>query len=55
MKIYYFALSDPSRLVCAVARHLGVQHEVEHVDLPSMEQRKPAHVARNPNGKVPVM
>jgi glutathione S-transferase len=55
MKLYDFAFSPNSRKVRAVAYELGVALEPIHVDLLTGEQRAPAHLALNPNGRVPVL
>jgi glutathione S-transferase len=55
MKLYDFAFSPNSRKVRAVAYELGITLEPVHVDLLTGEQRGPAHVALNPNGRVPVL
>jgi glutathione S-transferase len=55
MKLYDFAFSPNCRKVRAVAYELGVTLEHQHVDLPSGANRAPAFLARNPNGRVPVL
>lgn len=55
MKLYDFAFSPNSRKVRAVAYELGVALEPVHVDLLTGEQRATAHLALNPNGRVPVL
>jgi glutathione S-transferase len=54
MKLYYAETMNP-RKVCAVAKHLGSPVEYVRVDLSRGEQRTPAFLAENPNGKVPVL
>lgn len=55
MKLYFHPLSGNSRRVLLVATHLEVALERVVVDLPTGEQRGEAHLARNPNGRVPVL
>jgi glutathione S-transferase len=54
MKLYYAETLNP-RKVCAVAKYLNAPVEFVHVDLRTGEQRKPAFLSINPNGKVPVL
>jgi glutathione S-transferase len=55
MKLYFHPLSGNSRRVLLVATHLDVPLEKIVVDLTQGEQRQAAHLARNPNGHVPVL
>ena len=55
MKLYDFPFSPNCRKVRAVAYELGIRFEHVPVDLVRGEQRSPAFLARNPNGKVPVL
>ena len=55
MKLYDFPFSPNCRKVRAVAYELGVALEPVPVDLIKGEQRAPAFLARNPNGRVPVL
>jgi glutathione S-transferase len=55
MKLYDFPFSPNCRKVRAVAYELGIPLEVELVDLIRGAQRAPAFLAKNPNGKVPVL
>lgn len=55
MKLYFHPLSGNSRRALLVAAHLEVPLDKIVVDLTSGEQRGPAHLARNPNGKLPVL
>ena len=55
MKLYDFAFSPNCRKVRAVAYELGIALEHEHVDLLTGGSRTPAFLARNPNGRVPVL
>lgn len=54
MKLYYAETMNP-RKVCAVAKYLDAPVEFVHVDLTKGEQRQPAFLAINPNGKVPAL
>ena len=55
MKLYTNPLSPNCRKPVAVAKHLGLELEEVVVDLGSGEHKKPAFLAINPNGKVPVL
>ena len=55
MKLFDFAFSPNCRKVRAVAYELGIALEHERVDLLRGAQRGPAFLARNPNGRVPVL
>lgn len=55
MKLYYHPLSGNSRRVLLTVEHLGISVERTVVDLQNNEQRSDAHLARNPNGRVPVL
>ena len=55
MKLYFHPLSGNSRRVLLVATHLDVPLERVLVDLTKGEQRGAAHLAVNPNGRVPVL
>lgn len=50
MKLYYFETMNP-RKVCAAAKYLGSPVEYVHVG----DLRAPEHLARDPNGRVPVL
>ena len=54
MKLYYAETIAPQK-VCAVAKYLGSPIEYVHVDLGKGENRTPAYLAINPNGKVPAL
>jgi len=54
VKLYYDETINP-RKACAVARHLQVPVEFVRVSLARGEQRAPAFLAINPNGRVPVL
>jgi glutathione S-transferase len=55
MKLYFHPMSGNSRRVLLVAAHLDVPLERVVVDLVQGEQRGAPHLARNPNGHVPVL
>jgi glutathione S-transferase len=55
MKLYDFPFSPNCRKVRAVAYELGITLEYVPVDLVRGESRTPAFLARNPNGRVPVL
>jgi glutathione S-transferase len=55
VKLYDFPFSPNSRKVRAVAYELGIRLEHEHVDLLTGASRTPAFLAKNPNGRVPVL
>ncbi len=55
MKLYFHPMSGNSRRVLLVATHLEIPLERIVVDLTKAEQRGAPHVARNPNGRVPVL
>ncbi|MFC3078923.1 glutathione S-transferase family protein [Phenylobacterium terrae] len=54
MKLYWSETLNP-RKVCAVARHLEAPVAFVHVDLAAGGSHAPDFLARNPNGKVPVL
>lgn len=51
----YFAETINGRKACAAAKYLGAPVEFVHVDIGSGEQRAPSFLAKNPNGRVPVL
>jgi glutathione S-transferase len=55
MKLYMHPLSSNARRPRLVAHHLGLAVEEVLVDLAKGEQRQPAYLALNPNGKVPTL
>jgi glutathione S-transferase len=55
MKMYGFASSPNCWKVLAVARELAIPMETISVDLFNGETTSPAFLAKNPNGKVPVI
>lgn len=54
MKLYYDETINP-RKACAAARYLQAPVEIVRVHLARGEQRAPAFLALNPNGRVPVL
>lgn len=55
MKLYYHPQSGNSRRALLVAAHLKLSLERVLVNLPEREQKGAPHLARNPNGRVPVL
>jgi glutathione S-transferase len=55
VKLYFHPLSGSSRRALLVVEHLAVPLERVVVDLHGGEQRGAPHLARNPNGRVPVL
>jgi glutathione S-transferase len=53
-RLYYFETLNPQK-ACAVAKYLDSPVEYVRVDLSKGEHKQPAHMKRNPNGKVPVL
>ncbi len=55
MKLYHHPLSPNCRKVLTVVNHLGLDLEMEVVDILKGKQRDPEFLAINPNGKVPAL
>ena len=55
MKLYYSPLSSNSFKVRVTAALLDIPLELQNVELPKGEQRRPEYLAINPMGKVPVL
>ncbi|HEY8432099.1 MAG TPA: glutathione S-transferase N-terminal domain-containing protein, partial [Sandaracinaceae bacterium] len=55
MKLYDFPFSPNCRKVRAVAYELGIPLEYVHVDLFAGAQHRPEILAKNPNGRVPIL
>jgi glutathione S-transferase len=55
VKLHDFPFSPNSRKVRAVAYELGIALETQRVDLLTGGQRNPEFLAKNPNGRVPVL
>jgi glutathione S-transferase len=53
MKLYSVHLSNNCRRVNATIRHLGL--DVEVIEMPFADIKKPEYLALNPNGKVPTL
>ncbi len=53
MKLYAIVGSPNSRKVLAVINHLGLDIEIEYLDLFSGEHKQPQYVSLNPNAMVP--
>lgn len=54
LTFYYTPHSNASRIRISL-NELGVPHETVAVDLKAGDQKKPAFLAHNPNGKVPTI
>jgi len=54
-KLYWAAISAPSRFVYYFAIASGIDIDLVHVDLLKGQQRTPAFLAINPSGKVPAL
>lgn len=55
MKLYQFPLSPNCQKVVALAHEVGTPLELAYVDLFKGEARTPAMLAKNPNGKLPIL
>ncbi|MEH6450277.1 MAG: glutathione S-transferase family protein [Oleispira sp.] len=55
MKLYAIVGSPNSRKVLSVINHLGIDVEIEYLDLFQGEHKTPSYVALNPNGMVPTL
>jgi glutathione S-transferase len=55
MKLYQFPFSPNCQKVIALAHEVGVQLELATVDLFKGEARTAAMLAKNPNGKLPIL
>ncbi len=55
IKIHSFPLSGHAHRVELFANLAGINHELINVDLAAGEQRRPAFLALNPSGQVPVI
>lgn len=55
MKLYQFNLSPNCQKVVAVAHEAGVPLSIVDIDLFKGEAKSPALVAKNPNGRVPIL
>ena len=55
MKLYYHPKSPNATAVLAVADELGINLDLQEINLPGGEQRQPAFLRINPNGKVPTL
>ena len=52
--LYWHPMSSATPIACALAE-LAVPHQRVKVDITAGEQRRPAYLALNPNGKVPTL
>jgi len=55
VRLYDHPASGNCLKVRVLLRQLGIDHETVVVDLFAGETRRPEHLARNPNGRVPVL
>jgi glutathione S-transferase len=55
MKLYQLPLSPNCQKVIALAHEVGTELELVRLDLFKGEARTPAMLAKNPNGKVPIL
>jgi glutathione S-transferase len=55
MKLYQIPLSPNCQKVVALAHEVGVPLELARVDVFKGESRTPAMLAKNPNGKLPIL
>jgi glutathione S-transferase len=55
MKLYTFATSPNCQKVLAVARELDIRLDRVNVDIFKGEAKTPAYLAKNPNGRVPLL
>jgi glutathione S-transferase len=54
MQLYYAETANP-RKPCAVAKYLGLPIDYVYVALDKGEHKQPAYLAKNPNGRVPLL
>ena len=54
MELYYFETMNP-RKVCVTAKYLDIPLDYHRIEAARGELTSPAHLERNPNGKVPVL
>jgi glutathione S-transferase len=55
MKLYYFPIAPNPTKVLVYLAEKGIGLEMVRVNLPEGEQRAPEHLARNPQGTLPVL
>ena len=55
IKLYNFPMSPNGRKVAALTIELGINVETVMVDMMKGAHKEPAYVAKNPNGKVPML
>ena len=55
MKLYQFSLSPNCQKVVALAHEVGLRLDLVNVELFKGEAKAPAMLAKNPNGKVPIL
>jgi glutathione S-transferase len=55
MKLYQFPLSPNCQKVVAIAHEVGLKLDIVNVDLFKGQARSPELLAKNPNGRVPIL
>ena len=55
IKLYNSPGSPNGRAILALALELGIEFDIQNVDLMQGEQKKPEFLALNPNGKIPMI
>lgn len=55
LKLYFLSVSPPARAVLLTIRNLGLDVDIEHVDLFSQEHLTPEFLKLNPAHQVPVL
>ena len=55
MKLYDAPVSGNCHKIRMLLSMLELEHEIVPISLPDLEQKTPAHLARNPRGTVPVL
>ena len=55
LKLYVFPPSPRGFKILFAAHHLGLDYELRLVDLTKGDQKAPAFLALNPNGRMPVL
>src|SRR3954469_19155273 len=55
MKLYSNPLSPNCRKVHALAKYMGLNLDIEIMDIRNNATKEPAYLAMNPNGKIPTL
>ncbi|CDW81627.1 glutathione s-transferase [Stylonychia lemnae] len=55
IQLYAHPRSDPCRFIQNLCKHLQIDVDYHHIDLPTDEQKGDAYLKVNPNGKVPLI